>query len=178
MAAFAESRATLLEERDKARKDTRLKARFLSYRMNCPTADELSVLLTVEKWRDVLARAVPERRGRPVVGVDCGAGRAWSAGTALWRNGRCEAVAVAPGTPGYRGSREARPGRARHLSALGGVGCLDDGRGSACAACECAGRARLVVAAVGDRVRPVPARGAARRGAGAGVSRAAHAALV
>ena len=99
MAAFAESRKTLLEERDKARKDTRLKARFLSYRLNCPTADEVSVLLTVEEWRNVLVRAVPERRGRPVVGVDCGAGRAWSAGTALWRNGRCEAVAVAPGTP-------------------------------------------------------------------------------
>ena len=75
MSAFTESRATLLEERDKARKDTRLKARFLSYRLNCPTADELSVLLTVEEWRDVLGRAVPERSGRPVVGVDCGAGR-------------------------------------------------------------------------------------------------------
>ena len=99
MAAFAESRATLLEERDAARRDSRLKARFLSYRMNCPTADEVSVLLTVDEWRRVLARAVPERRGRPVVGVDCGAGRAWSAGTALWSNGRCEAVAIAPGWP-------------------------------------------------------------------------------
>ena len=74
MSAFAESRATLLEERDRARKDTRLKARWLSFRLNCPTADELSVLLTVEEWRDVLAREVPERSGRPVVGVDCGAG--------------------------------------------------------------------------------------------------------
>ena len=107
MAAFAESRATLLEERDAARKDSRLKARFLSYRMNCPTADEVSVLLTVDEWKRVLARAVPERRGRPVVGVDCGAGRAWSAGTALWGSGRCEAVAVCPGTPSI-GDQEAR----------------------------------------------------------------------
>ena len=99
MAAFAESRATLLEERDAARKDSRLKARFLSFRLNCPTADEVSVLLTVDEWKRVLARAVPARRGRPVVGVDCGAGRAWSAGTALWSSGRCEAVAVCPGTP-------------------------------------------------------------------------------
>ena len=99
MATFAESRKTLLEERDAARKDTRLKARFLSYRLNVPTADELSVLLTVEEWRDVLARAVPERRGRPVVGVDCGAGRAWTAATAVYSSGRCEAVAIAPGTP-------------------------------------------------------------------------------
>ena len=99
MALFPESRKTLLEERDAARRDSRLKARFLSYRMNCPTADEQSVLLTVDEWRRVLARAVPERRGRPVVGVDCGAGRAWSAATALWQNGRCEAAAIAPGTP-------------------------------------------------------------------------------
>ena len=99
MAAFTESRATLLEERDAARKDSRLKARFLSYRLNCPTADEQTVLLSVDEWKRVLARAVPARRGRPVVGVDCGAGRAWSAGTALWSNGRCEAIAIAPGWP-------------------------------------------------------------------------------
>ena len=107
MAAFAASRKTLLEERDTARRDSRLKARFLSYRMNCPTADEVSVLLTVDEWKRVLARAVPARRGRPVVGVDCGAARAWSAGTALWGSGRCEAVAVCPGTPSIAG-QEAR----------------------------------------------------------------------
>ena len=100
MAAFPESRKTLLEERDAARRDSRLKARFLSYRLNCPTEDELSVLLTVDEWRRVLARAVPERRGRPAVGVDCGAGRAWSAATAIWPSGRVESVAIAPGTPG------------------------------------------------------------------------------
>ena len=99
MALFAESRKTLLEERDAARRDARLKARFLSYRLNCPTADELSVLLTVDEWKRVLARAVPERRGRPVVGVDLGAGRAWSAATAVYPSGRVEAVAIAPGTP-------------------------------------------------------------------------------
>ena len=99
MSLFAESRQTLLEERDAARKDSRLQARFLSYRLNCPTADEQTVLLTVDEWKRVLARASPARSGRPVVGVDCGAGRAWSAATALWRNGRAESVAVAPGTP-------------------------------------------------------------------------------
>ena len=99
MARFAESRKTLLEERDAARRDARLKARFLSYRLNVPTADELSVLLTVDEWKRVLAREVPERRGRPVVGVDLGAGRAWSAATAVYPSGRVEAVAIAPGTP-------------------------------------------------------------------------------
>ena len=71
----------------------------MSYRLNVPTADEVSVLLTVDEWKRVLAREVPERRGRPVVGVDCGAGRAWSSAAAVWPNGRIESVAIAPGTP-------------------------------------------------------------------------------
>ena len=92
-------RATLLEERDKARADTRLKARFLSYRLNVPSGDESTVLLTVGDWERVCARPVGARAGRPVVGVDLGGGRAWSAVVALWRSGRIEALAVAPGTP-------------------------------------------------------------------------------
>ena len=99
MSLFAESRATLLEERDAARADSRLKARFLSYRLNCPSEDSDTILLTVDEWRAVLAREVPARRGRPVVGVDCGAGRAWSAAAAVWPDGRVEALAIAPGTP-------------------------------------------------------------------------------
>ena len=44
---------------------------------------------------------VPDRDGRPpIVGIDLGAGRAWSAAVALYRNGRVEALAVAPGIPG------------------------------------------------------------------------------
>ena len=92
-------RRKLLEERDAARRDSRLKARFLSYRMNAPTADESQVLLTVDDWRRVCARPVPSRAGRPIVGLDLGAGRAWSAAVAAWRNGRVEAVAIAPGLP-------------------------------------------------------------------------------
>ena len=45
------------------------------------------------------AREVPEREGRPIVGVDLGGGRAWSAAVALYANGRVEARAVAPGLP-------------------------------------------------------------------------------
>lgn len=92
-------RAKLLQERDAARADTRLKARFLSYRLNVPSGDESTMLLTVDDWERVCARPVPERTGRPIVGIDLGAGRAWSAAVALWRNGRTEAVAVAPGVP-------------------------------------------------------------------------------
>ena len=99
MSRFPASRAKLLEERDDALRDSRLKAEFLSYRLNVPTADESSVLLTVDDWADVCARPVPDPEGRPVVGVDLGEGRAWSAAVAVWRSGRVEAIALAPGLP-------------------------------------------------------------------------------
>ena len=92
-------RKRLLVERDAARMDSRLKGRFLSYRLNQPSGDESEVLLTVGDWERVAAREVPEREGRPIVGVDLGGGRAWSAAVALYPNGRVEARAVAPGIP-------------------------------------------------------------------------------
>ena len=94
-----EFRKRLLVERDAARVDSRLKARFLSYRLNRPSGDESEVLLTVIDWERVTAREVPPRAGRPIVGVDLGGGRAWSAAVALYPNGRVEARAVAPGIP-------------------------------------------------------------------------------
>ena len=98
-AISADFRRKLLEERDAARADTRLKARFMSYRLNVPSGDESTMLLTVDDWERVTARPVPEREGRPIVGVDLGGGRAWSAAVAVWRSGRVEAIAVAPGIP-------------------------------------------------------------------------------
>ena len=94
-----EFRKKLLQERDAARADTRLKARFLSYRLNVPSGDESTMLLTVDDRERVTARDVPERAGRPIVGLDLGAGRAWSAAVAVWRSGRVEALAIAPGIP-------------------------------------------------------------------------------
>ena len=98
-AVSADFRRKLLEERDAARKDSRLKARFMSYRLNLPTADEAELLLTPDDWQRVCGRPVPDRNGRPIVGVDLGQGRAWSAATAAWHSGRLEAVAMAPGIP-------------------------------------------------------------------------------
>ena len=49
--------------------------------------------------RRLVSRPVPERSGRPIVGVDLGGGRAWSAATAVWKSGRVEVLAVAPGIP-------------------------------------------------------------------------------
>ena len=91
--------AKLKQERDAARRDSRLKARFLSYRLNAPMQDEASMLLGVPDWNRALAREVPDPDGLPVVGVDLGGGRAWSAAVAGWPNGRVEAVAVCPGIP-------------------------------------------------------------------------------
>ena len=91
--------AKLVEERAEAWRDTRLRARFLSYRLNLPTADESTMLLTISDWLELTAREVPEREGRPLVGVDLGGGRAWSAAVAIFPNGRIEALAVAPGVP-------------------------------------------------------------------------------
>ena len=95
----AHTRKVILEERDAARGDSRLKARFLTYRLNRPSGDESEVLLTVQDWERIIAREVPERQGRPIVGVDLGGARAWSAAVALHSNGRVECKAVAPGIP-------------------------------------------------------------------------------
>ena len=102
MRHFADSRAKLTERRDQARGDSRLKARFLSYRLNVPTADESEMLLTADDWQHVLARPVAVAEGLPVVGIDLGGGRAWSAAVAMWRSGRTEALAITPGIPTIR----------------------------------------------------------------------------
>ena len=46
-------RRRLLLERDEARADSRLKARFLSYRLNFPSGDPSQVLLTVADWKEL-----------------------------------------------------------------------------------------------------------------------------
>ena len=99
MALYKDSRAKLIEERDAARADSRLKARFLSYRLNIPATDESVTLLTLDDWARQAARPTPPATDRPIVAVDLGAGRAFSAAVAIWKSGRAEALAVAPGIP-------------------------------------------------------------------------------
>ena len=95
-----EFRRKLRQELQAAQRDERLKARFLSYRLNLPTGDSSTMLLTVADWQLVTARPVPERQGAPIVAVDIGQERAWSAIVALWpATGRVEACAIAPGLP-------------------------------------------------------------------------------
>ena len=93
------TRKVVLEERDAARLDSRLRARFLSFRLNIPSRDESAMLLSVDDWKAVEKRPVPEAEGKPIVGIDLGVGRAWSAAVAVYPNGRLDAMAVCPGIP-------------------------------------------------------------------------------
>ena len=63
------------------------------------------MLLSVDDWERMIERDVAERSGRPIVAIDLGGGRAWSAATAIWESGRIEALAVAPGIPGIEDAR-------------------------------------------------------------------------
>ena len=67
MWTFPESRRLLLEQRDMAQRDPRLKARFLSFRLNIPTPDESEMLLSVDDWQRSLQRVTPDRMGQPIV---------------------------------------------------------------------------------------------------------------
>ncbi len=98
-AISADFRRELMEARDEARTDPRKKAAWLTFRMNHPTRDEDSQMLSVDDWERCLARPVAAKEGRPIVGVDLGGGRSFSAATAIWPSGRTEALAVAPGLP-------------------------------------------------------------------------------
>ena len=99
------------------------KAEFLSFYINVPTGDSSTMLMTVADWHLVTARPVPERQGAPIVAVDLGQERAWSAILALWpATGRVEAHAIAPGLPSIE-AQEKRdrvpPGTYQRLLARG-----------------------------------------------------------
>ena len=87
------------------------------------------MLITADAWRAVEGRTVPEREGRPVVGLDLGAERSWTGCWALWPNGRSECYAVCPGIPDLaeRERQDAMPrGLYRRLH-VDGVLVVDDG---------------------------------------------------
>ena len=71
----------------------------MSYRLNVPSSDESAILLTVDDWKLATARPVGIPAGRPIVAIDLGSGRAWSAAVAVWQSGRIEAIALSPGIP-------------------------------------------------------------------------------
>ena len=92
---------TLKREHDEALQSDRAASNFLRFRMNinAPEVTHAQPLVTESEWERVCARPVPEREGRPVVGIDLGGSRSWSAAAAVWPSGRIESWAIAPGVP-------------------------------------------------------------------------------
>ena len=76
MARFPESLAILLDERDKALRDCRLRARSISCRLNQPSRNESGMVLTVADFKRSCARELPEWTGPPIVALDLGQSRA------------------------------------------------------------------------------------------------------
>ena len=91
----------VLEREHKAALASERAARtFRQFRLNIPgEPTESQPLITAAEWERVCARPVPACEGKPVIGVDLGGNRSWSAAAAVWPNGRIEAWAVAPGLP-------------------------------------------------------------------------------
>ena len=122
-------RRTILAERDEARRNPTLRADFEGYRLNRTVGGGEDMLVSPASWKAVEAREVPERVGRPLVGLDLGGSRAWSAAWCLWLNGRSECYAVCPGIPDLA-TRERQDSVERGLYqalARGGALVVDEG---------------------------------------------------
>ena len=93
-------RRVLAREHRAALASERAARTFRQFRLNLPGDPvESQPLMTTAEWERVCARAVPACEGKPIIGVDLGGNRSWSAVSALWPNGRIEAWALAPGVP-------------------------------------------------------------------------------
>ena len=93
-------RQTLELEHTAALKSERAARTFRQFRLNLPGDPvESQPLITTAEFGRVCARPVPACEGKPVIGVDLGGNRSWSAAAALWPSGRIEAWALAPGIP-------------------------------------------------------------------------------
>ena len=93
-------RRTLEREHKAALASERAALVFRQFRLNIPGDPvDSQPLITASEWERVCARPVPECEGKPVVGVDLGGSRSWSAAAAIWPSGRIESWAIAPGQP-------------------------------------------------------------------------------
>ena len=125
----ASLRKTILRERDDARRDESQRPAFQAYRLNRQVEVYKDMLVSADAWRRVEAREVPEREGRPIVGLDLGAERSWTGCWAIFPNGRSECYAVCPGIPDLA-ERERQDGAPRGLYRrlhADGVLVVDDG---------------------------------------------------
>ena len=90
-----------LEREYRAAIDSERAARpFKQFRLNIPGDPvDTQPLITSAEWARVVARPVPACEGKPIIGVDLGGNRSWSAAVGVWPSGRIEAWAIAPGVP-------------------------------------------------------------------------------
>ena len=124
-------RSTLEREHKAALASERAARTFKQFRLNIPgEAVESQPLITTAEFARVCARPVPACEGRPIIGVDLGGNRSWSACAALWPSGRIEAWALAPGTPSLSSQEHedhVADGAYAELVAAGGLA-VDAGR--------------------------------------------------
>ena len=82
-----------------ALKNPAMEKSFQAYRLNRHVEVKHEMLVRLEDWEHVEVRDVPERDGKPIVAIDLGAHRSWSAAWILYKNGRSECYALAGGIP-------------------------------------------------------------------------------
>ena len=117
---------TLRREFEEALKSERAAIPFRQYRLNLPGGESTGEqpLITSAEWGRVCARPVPACEGNPVIGIDLGGTRSWSAACALWPSGRISSWAIAPGVPSL-GEQELAdqvpPGSYEELARTGGL---------------------------------------------------------
>ena len=123
-------RRTILRERDEARLSDTLRRSFEAFRLNRMVDVSNEVLVEADLWLRVEGRDVAPRVGRPIVGLDLGAERSWSAAWCLWPNGRSECYALCPGIPDLaeRERADAMPRGLYRRLAADGVLLVDGGR--------------------------------------------------
>ena len=125
-------RRTLEREFTSAALESERAARtFRQYRLNIPGEPvESQPLITTAEWARVCARAVPASEGRPVIGVDLGGTRSWSAAAGVWPSGRIVSWAIAPGVPSLADQEredQVAEGEYAELARSGGLS-VDEGR--------------------------------------------------
>ena len=124
-------RQTLEREHAAALASDRAARVFRQYRLNIPGDPvDSQPLITASEWARVCARPVPACEGQPIIGVDLGGSRSWSAACAIWPSGRILSWAVAPGKPDLSDQErddQVTEGAYAELARSGGL-TVDEGR--------------------------------------------------
>ena len=93
-------RRALEREHQAALESDRAARTFAQYRLNIPGEKvDSQPLITSAEWERVCTKPIPEISGKPVIGLDLGGTRSWSAACSIWPSGRIESWAIAPGKP-------------------------------------------------------------------------------